>query len=196
MSADTEPILVVDDEATVREIVSESLDSAGYRCTTADCTMDALQKLQKEPFSLALLDIRMPGASGMDLLREIRITYPDTAVMMVTAVDDAATAVEAMRLGASVYIVKPLNLDGLLLSVQRALETRRIILENRDYQLRLREKIQEETRKARALFLDSLVMIGKALESQNQCWQNHSERVSHVGAAVATELSLTEEMVE
>jgi len=196
MSVEGEPILVVDDEPAVREVVSEKLSSAGYRCTMASSTMDALQKLEKEAFSLALLDIRMPGASGMDLLREIKITYPETAVIMVTAVEDAVTAVEAMRLGASDYMVKPLSLNTLVLTAQRALETRRIILENREYRLHLDEKVQEETDKARGLFLSTLVMIGKELENQTSYWQNHSERASAVGAAVAAELSLPKDIVE
>lgn len=196
MSTEGEPILVVDDERTVREIISEKLNSAGFHCVSVGSTAEALRELEKASFNLALADIRMPGPSGMELLREIRIGYPDTSVIMVTAVDEVGTALEAMRLGASDYIVKPFNLDAVLLAVERALETRRIVLENRGYRLRLEEEVREETQRLRELFLNVLKPIAQGLDDRDYFWHSHSQRALEVATALTRELSLPEKAVE
>lgn len=196
MSIEGEPILVVDDEETVREVISERLSEAGYHCTCVGNAAEALRALRETTFSLALLDIRMPGTSGIELLREVRIAYPDTHAIMVTAMDDAGTAVQAMRLGASDYIVKPLNLDALLVATERALETRRIILENREYRLRLEERVKEQMHKVREKCIESLQPIATGLEDRDPYWCGDSQRVLRVAEAVAGELSLRPDALE
>ena len=117
--------LIVDDEQVVCDLLSYELSDRGYLCSTALDGKDALAKLATEEFDVALLDIRLPGMSGMEVLREILLTYRNTAIIMVTAVNDVDTAVEAMKLGASDYIVKPFDIDAVDSSVRAALETRR-----------------------------------------------------------------------
>jgi len=117
-------VLVVDDEPVVCDVLYDDLRERGYRCATALDGQGALAKLAVQDFDAVLLDIRLPGMSGMDVLREIWLNHDNMATIMVTAVDDVATAVEAMRLGASDYIVKPFDLDAVDVSIRTALEER------------------------------------------------------------------------
>lgn len=114
-------ILIVDDEQTICDVLYEGLSGRGYLCTTVQSGSDALAQLVKDSFDVALLDIRLPGMSGMDVLREIRLNHKNTAIIMITAINDTATAVSAMQLGACDYIVKPFDLDRVHNSICAAL---------------------------------------------------------------------------
>ncbi len=104
-------ILIVDDEQTVCDVLHDELTERGYRCTSVLNGDDALTKLDVEDFDVVLLDIMLPGMSGMEVLHEIWLHHRDTATVMITAVNDIDTAVEAIKYGATDYIVKPFNLD-------------------------------------------------------------------------------------
>lgn len=114
-------ILAVDDEANILEVLERGLAWAGYRCVTASSAGQAAQLLQQEAFALVLLDIMMPGKSGMELLSEINVQYPNTRVVMMTGVVDTAIAVKAMLGGALDYVTKPFDLDELITRVEHAL---------------------------------------------------------------------------
>ena len=116
-------VLIVDDEQVVCDLLHDELTEKGYLCTTALDGNDALAKLATEDFDVVLLDIRLPGMSGMEVLREIWLNHSDTATIMITAINDVDTAVEAMKWGASDYIVKPFDLDRVGTSISTALET-------------------------------------------------------------------------
>ena len=94
-------ILIVDDEEPVCDLLSSSLSDQQYRCTIAFNAEEAVGKLGLEQFDVALLDIRLPGVSGMELLKRLRSEHPEVIAIMVTAVRDVDTAVEAMKLGAA-----------------------------------------------------------------------------------------------
>lgn len=195
-SGNKELIMVVDDEARVREIISRRLIDAGYRCTSAADGVSALKKLKTEPIELVLLDIKMPGKSGVEVLKEIQAKHPDTAVVMVTAVAEVETAVNSMKLGAYDYIIKPIDSKILLISVSRALEKRRLILENRAYQLQLEEKVKEQTEKIRQTFINSIMALANALEAKDKYTKGHSERVTKIAIAIAEELGIPQEKIE
>ncbi len=108
----------------VCDILFVELSERGYLCTTALSGDEALTKLAEGGFEVVLLDIRLPGMSGMEVLREIWLNHPNMATIMITAVDDVNTAVEAMKLGASDYIVKPFDLDRVDASIGTALRAR------------------------------------------------------------------------
>ena len=127
-------ILVVDDDQAVRSVVSRKMQAAGYSCLTAADGREALDKASQQTFDLILLDIKMPGPTGMEVLPQIVNEHPDTCVVMITAVSDTDTAVEAMKVGAYDYVTKPFNLDDLNLRVEKALERKRLVDENRQYQ--------------------------------------------------------------
>ena len=130
-------VLIVDDDARIRELIADGLSQVEYECTEAETGEDASQALAEQEFELLLLDINMPGMSGMDLLPRVRAEHPDVAVIMLTGDDELATAVWAMREGASDYATKPVTLAEIIIRVENALSRRALVLENRDYQRRL-----------------------------------------------------------
>ncbi len=119
-------ILVVDDEENLRRVTQLKLQQAGYEAMTASDGPQALEVLAKHPQDLVLTDLKMPGMSGIELLEKIKQDYPEIVVVMVTAYGTIESAVEAMRLGAYDYIIKPVNADALNLAVSRALEHHRL----------------------------------------------------------------------
>lgn len=121
-------ILIVDDDKTVRKLLKQTLTAEGHHCREADNAGQALYELQSNRISLVILDIKMPGKSGIQLIPEINAGYPDTVVIIATATVDIDTAIQCIRLGAYDYITKPFNLDEVILSVDKALEKRRLEL--------------------------------------------------------------------
>ena len=121
MTSQGAKVLIVDDERSITDFLSTVLEEEGYRCITAASGEDALKKLSMGDADVALLDLRLPGMSGMDVLRAIKSTYPRTVIIIVTAVGDAKTAVEAMKTGAVDYITKPFKIERVSHSVEVAL---------------------------------------------------------------------------
>jgi len=121
MTSQQAAVLVVDDERSVADLLSAALEEDGYSCITAATGEEALKKLAAGNVDVALLDLRLPGISGMDVLRTIKSTYPRTAVIVVTGVGDAETAVEALKTGAVDYITKPFEVERVSHSVEAAL---------------------------------------------------------------------------
>ena len=138
-------ILAVDDEQDIIHLMKRVLERENYEVITASNGNQALELVAERNPDLVLLDIKMPGKSGTEVLEELRAKYPDTAVIMATAITDMSVAINAMRNGAYDYQSKPFNLEEIVISIERALERRRLILENRDYQLHLEEKVAEQT---------------------------------------------------
>lgn len=119
-------VLVVDDEESLRRVTQLKLQQAGYEATTASSGVQALELLSRNPQDLILTDLKMPGMSGMDLLRKVREDYPEVIVVVLTAFGTVESAVEAIKLGAHDYIIKPVSADSLKLVVARALEHHRL----------------------------------------------------------------------
>ncbi len=189
-------ILIVDDEAAVRRLLHQRIAREGYRCEEAATGDEALNKIRGDPTQLVILDIKMPGKSGIELLPEIRANYPDTAVIMATVVTEANIAIQCMRQGAYDYITKPFNLDEVVLSVDRALEKRRLELENRDYQQHLKQKVKEQTERIRELFLGAIESLVSALEAKDSYTAGHSRRVAEIAVAIGRELGLSDSEIE
>jgi two-component system response regulator PilR (NtrC family) len=123
-------ILVVDDEPSMREMLRIVLQRDRYDVVVAKNGSEAIERLQIEPFDMLLSDIRMPGLSGVDVLRAAKKINPDIVAFMMTAFASTDTAVEAMRLGALDYFTKPFSVDELRLKIRQHLETRRLKQEN------------------------------------------------------------------
>lgn len=117
-------VLVVDDEEAVRRVISRKLRREGYDCVSAADGREALDKVTADHFEVVLLDIKMPGMSGMQALPRIVAESPNTCVIMSTAVVDVQTALEALNLGACDFITKPFDLDDVARRVDRALEAK------------------------------------------------------------------------
>jgi len=114
-------ILIVDDEEVVRLSQLRSLNGAGYRAEAAPCATEALKLLERRPFDLVFLDIRMPDLDGITVLRTIKRQWPDCEVVIVTGYPTIATAKEAVRLGAYHYLVKPLGPQDIVKAAKAAL---------------------------------------------------------------------------
>lgn len=197
------PILIVDDDASICELLSQRLCKSGYPCATAASADHALRLLAERDFALMLTDSRMDPTSGLDLLQIVRERYPDLAVIIVSAADDRSAAVEAMRVGAYDYLVKPLNLEEVHFSVERALEKRRLSCELRAYQESLERKVEERTRELRAkheeleqLLLSVIKSIATTLEVRDEYTALHSYRVAANSVALARHLGLRNDDVE
>jgi len=115
-------ILVVDDDESLRWVTKVQLEQAGYQVATAADGPQALAMIREAPPDLVITDLKMPGLSGLDLLKRIRAAYPEIMVIIATAFGTVETAVEAMKAGAYEYVTKPVNMDELLLVVSRGLE--------------------------------------------------------------------------
>jgi len=115
-------ILVVDDHAPNRELIREVLTDSVYEISEAVTASEALERLRRHKADLVITDVRMPGLSGVDLLKRLSKEYPDMVVILMSAFATVASAVEAMKLGAHDFLTQPLDIDALRLVVQRALD--------------------------------------------------------------------------
>ena len=140
--------LIVDDEPRLRQILAHLMRADGFRCIEAANGVEALEQLERSPITLVMTDMEMPRMGGIELLRQLRTKYPDVAVVMVTGNTDVETAVGALGLGAMDYIVKPFQLEEVRARVRQALEKRRLILENRDYQERLEDRVKAQQKRS------------------------------------------------
>lgn len=196
-------ILIVDDEVTMREVLFRNLKAGGYVTRAAGSVTEAMAVLDREPADLVLSDVMMPGGTGLELLEQIKTRHPDTAVIMVTALADIQAAIDALKLGASDYLLKPFSLDQVDLSVSRALTQRRLILENRAYQAELERKVAEKTRElTRALeemeqtYDATIEVLGTALDYRDSETEGHCERVTRYTVALARAMGCTPEQVK
>lgn len=189
-------ILIVDDEGTIRRLLARALSVKGYQCREAANVEQAVELLSANNIDLVILDIMMPGKSGIEFLPELKAGYPDTAVIMATATADINTAIQCMKQGAFDYIVKPFNLDEVYISVDRTLVMKRLELENRAYQQQLEERVEEQAGKIRASFLNSIRALAFALEASDDYTSGHSQRVSNIASSIARKLGLPGEYID
>jgi two-component system NtrC family response regulator len=133
-------ILVVDDDDSLRRVMQLQLEEAGYEVITAPNADNAISLADEQYPALVITDLKMPGASGMEVLKRIRSEHPETTVVMITAFGTVQTAVEAMRAGAYDYITKPIDFDELVMTVNRALEHQSLVEEVRILRSALDEK--------------------------------------------------------
>lgn len=154
-------ILIADDEESIRGILCRRLEAEGYICDTASDGKEALWKAFIKDFDLVIMDIKMPGMSGIEALPQMVNNHPDVAVIMLTAVVDADTAVEAMKLGAYDYVTKPFDLDDLTIRVEKALERRRLILESKEYNLRLEQRVREQAERMQQYYQEAVEALSK-----------------------------------
>lgn len=147
-------ILAVDDEETVRILFQRVLQAAGYDVNTAADGKEALSFISDGGIDVVLLDIKMPGPSGIDVLGKISTDWPDICTIMVTAVADVQTAVEAMKLGAYDYITKPFDRDKVLRKIRQSIERWQKQAQERQHYLQLEQNITERTRQMQEQFTE------------------------------------------
>ncbi|MGH9504068.1 MAG: HD domain-containing phosphohydrolase [Terriglobales bacterium] len=197
-------ILVVDDEETIREIVSSMLSTAGYKCRQAGSGMEALALLESgEEFELMLSDLMMANLDGIGLLERTKERFPEMPVVMVTAVHDISVALAAIRNGAYDYLLKPFEREQLLATVRRALENRRLKLENRAYQTSLESLVAARTEQLKKTLADlersydiTLEALGGALDLKDAETEGHSRRVTAFTIAIARAMGLPKSQID
>jgi response regulator RpfG family c-di-GMP phosphodiesterase len=189
-------VLVVDDEVMVRRSLCKRLNKEGYYCAEASSAEEALELLESTTAELVILDIKMPGKSGREILPTIRQTCPDSAVIMSTAISDSNVIIECMKEGAQDYIIKPFDLDEVTESVQRAMQIRKLELEIKEYQQNLEQKVEAQTRQTRKLFLGAIESLVFALEAKDKYTAGHSRNVGGLSVIIGRELGLSKEELD
>ena len=170
-------LLIVDDDVPLRHWAERVVMDGGYACDGAGSATDARERLAHEEYSLVLLDVRMPGESGMELLSHIRSSFPTTAVVMVTGEDDPQLAMSAIEHGAYGYMVKPVRSGELLINVANALHRRRSDRERQQMVHTLESAVQDSSHKLE----DALQELRL---SENQVWVSQAETILRLARLV------------
>ena len=196
-------LLIVDDEEAIRSALKRFLVQQGYETVTADSGEQALEILARQKITGMLLDVHMPGISGIDLVPQIIELEPSIALLMLTAVNDATAAALCMQRGAMDYLTKPIDLEHLKRAIQRALQRRHTMQEDQRINRWLKEEVairSAELRLERAnlerISVATLEALINALEAKDRYLRGHSARVADLSAMVAAEMGLTDEQVE
>jgi putative two-component system response regulator len=203
-------VLIIDDDPHVRGSLHRLLGQQGYETASAKDAAEARTLLREEPFHLVLCDIKMPGESGLELVPEIIAEHPGVAVVMVSGLDDRYLAETALDLGAYDYVIKPFRVNDVFVAVGNALRRRKLQLQSRADQQRLRLAAQKqegalqdaraELAKQRALLGDlpreTLYRLARAVELHDPAMGNHLERVGRYSEELARRLGLGDEHCE
>jgi len=203
MNQEVRRILVVDDEVAICQVIQDYLVLRQYDVATAGNYDEALRQLETRQFDVILSDIRMPGKSGTDLLRHVRRHHPQIAVILFTGYADIGLAVHSMQEGAYDFILKPIHLEQVYLSIHNALEKRALKAEVRKYQKGLEELVERRTRELRealrqleASSLDTITRLSRAAEMRDDETGNHVLRIRAYTAALCRELKLPREDID
>jgi response regulator RpfG family c-di-GMP phosphodiesterase len=196
-------VLVVDDEEPIRNALKKFLTQQGYEVATAASGDEAIKVLQRQKIACMLLDVRMPGRSGIDLVPQVMELEPSIAILMLTAVNDATTAALCMQRGAMDYLTKPIDLSDLARAILRAIRRRDSLLEQQNINQWLKEEValrtaelRRERAKLERLSVATLEALVNALEAKDAYIRGHSARVADLAAMIASELSLSDEIIE
>ena len=190
-------ILIVDDEETIRRLLLEHLAEPHIQCCEASSVFEALNRIRQARYDLIITDILMPGMSGTELLRHVKRHDPEVEVIVLSGLMDLTTAVECLRMGAFDFITKPFDLRTLRPVVRRALEHRRLIIENRFYQQQLEQKVLDRTveldealREIQESYRVTLETLVASLDVREHETGAHSQRVREYTLAIARQIGL------
>ena len=200
-----EPItlLVVDDEDSIRNALRKFLIQQGYEVATASSGEEALLLLQRQKITGMLLDVNMPGISGVELVPQIMELEPSIALLMLTAVNDATSAALCMQRGAFDYLIKPIDLSHLSRAIHHALQRRHTLIEGQQINQWLKEEVTSRVAERRVeqsnqerISVATLEALVNALEAKDPYLRGHSARVADLSAMVAAEHGCSDEQVE
>ncbi len=141
----SEHVLILDDEASILDVLNEHLTDEHYDCTAVQSPHEALDRLREGGFSVFLTDLKMPEMHGLEAVRRAKEIDPDLAIIVITALVDVKHAIQALRIGADDYVLKPFNLSEISLSVSRAIEKRQLVIGSRRHQEELEGRVREAT---------------------------------------------------
>ncbi len=185
-------ILIVDDEPSIVKLLAETLPGEGYSCLGCQSGQEALHLVNTLEFDVVLSDVRMPGMSGLDLLRIVRGAQPRLAFVIMTGEGDVRVGVQAMKEGADDYLVKPLILGAVLVSINQVLERKKLEAELENYRLHLEEMVEQRTAQLRRAmwrieqtYDETLQALAKALDLRDNLTAGHSRRVTAYTSVIA-----------
>jgi putative nucleotidyltransferase with HDIG domain len=198
-----EHVLVVDDELSVCSVLVRALSREGFVALSASNGAEALNMLRQRDFDVVISDLKMPGISGLELLDQCRVEYPNLAFLIVTGEDDVHVGVEAMKRGADDYLVKPFQVHAVVRNVQRALEKKRLELELERYHHRLEEMVEDRTQQLKAAldrvevtYDETLEALGAALDLRDGETAGHSRRVALYSQTIAGSMGYSDEALK
>ena len=196
-------VLVVDDEETIRTALGRFLRSRGYEVEVAESGIAALIMLERQRFAVMVCDVRMPGMTGLEVVPEALQLDPDLAILMLSAVNDAPTATDALSHGAMDYLVKPIELVDLQRAVERSTHRRQLEIERRRVEEHIREEValrtselEKEKAALHALTIGVAETLINAMEAKDVYLRGHSSRVADQAASIADALGLDPDLVE
>lgn len=196
-------VLIVDDEPTIRLALGKFLRSRGYEVDLAESGASAVALLREHKFALLICDLRMPGMSGLEVVPQAIAQDPDLGIIMLTAVNDASAATEALSSGAFDYLTKPVELNELQAAVERAMQRRTRGMERRAVDRLIRREVEirtaeleREKEALRAMTVDVAETLINAMEAKDLYLRGHSHRVAELSAAIARELGFGEKLID
>jgi len=196
-------ILIVDDEEQIRNLLARYLEMNGHNCTVASNAGEARRIIQDRTFELILCDVNMPGESGIDFIRYALSRYPDTAAVMVTALDDPAFAEAALEIGAYGYIIKPFKPNEILINVANALKRRKLEIQSRSYRQELERTVQARTKALRLALknvqrsVEGIIhAMALAIETRDPYTAGHQARVTKLAMSIGKKLQLPSKQIE
>jgi response regulator RpfG family c-di-GMP phosphodiesterase len=194
-------LLIADDEAEIRKVLQDCL-CGSYDCTTVGSAEEALALLQAREFDLILSDITMDGMSGLEMVPLVLARSPETVIIMISGAQTIESAIEALRVGAFDYIMKPFDLKHVELIIRRAREHQRLLQSRRRYESYLENLIERRTGELNkalltieASYRSTLKALAAALETRDRDTHGHSERVVSFSLRLGRELGLDEEQL-
>jgi response regulator RpfG family c-di-GMP phosphodiesterase len=196
-------VLIVDDDRQVREVLHEIFLSHGYKCELANDGREGLEVFRATRPPLTVTDVKMPVMDGLEFLKLIRALDTDAAVIVLTGVGDVKTAIESLKIGAYDFIIKPVNVDELLIAAERAVERRQLLIERREYQVMLEHRVEEATRdlaltlrELQDTYRATLEALGSALDTRDVGTEAHSRRVHGYALTIARAHGVPEEQIK
>lgn len=193
-------ILVVDDDSIICELLTTKLKFSGFTAQSCTNGEDALKALSKDSFDAIISDLNMPGISGLELLAATRRIAPHVAFLMATGVSDVAVGVGAMKQGAADYLLKPFQMEAVVVSLRRALEMKRMEAELAEYRQHLEHMVEERTKQLKAAmrrieltYDETLEALAAALDLRDNDTAGHSQRVTLFSLEMAKRLNFSAE---
>ena len=196
-------VLIVDDEETIRTALARFMRARGYEVEVAESGIAALVMLERQRFMVMVCDIRMPGMTGLEVVPEALQLDGDLAILMLSAVNDASTATDALSHGAMDYLVKPIELVDLQSAIERCTHRRQLEIERRRVELHIREEValrtcelEKEKAALHALTIGVAETLINAMEAKDVYLRGSSGRVADQAASIAEEMGLDADIVE
>lgn len=196
-------VLIVDDEVAHRKVLATMLEQNTIESKTVSSAKEALDLLQREPMDVVIADLNMPDISGMELLTEVRLRYPQLVFLMATGMEDVRLGVQAMRQGADDYLVKPLQMDSVMVSLARALRKNCLERELENYRKNLEAMVCNRTVELQSAlgqleqsYADTLDALGAAIDLRDGQTAGHSRRVALYSIKILLQMNCASEQLK